>query len=525
MRIPPAFLLWSLSAFAQQPEPEIRGTIYERGSDTPIAGVEVRLFEFGPNEQNFIVRKLVVGGFTGNDGVVSLKPGHLGEFMLEAIKTGYRQTGGPSATLTAESPIQVVRLSLVRPGSLTGRIVDSDGNPLANFPLDIETVDRRSRIGASTDPDGYFVKEVEPGSYLVSVGPPLGMTGRDELVEYSESEFDKIDEDVEPSYWPGGIADREGVLPVPVAGGGRANVGTITVRKTRYYRVHVSLADECAPNERWIYRILTEPRELISNPEQFGGCRKEFLLTGLRPGSHTLAVWVGREVRKWGLIKFTIANRNIEAALRLTPSIGVSGQVKAAEGHKLEELGPVQVLLRPEQGLGAVRPDGPADANGMFKVEASGMFKYETVAWPQQLLSVEVRGPGTYVKEIRYNGLPVRSPRVDMAQGSGFEILLDSGAAALTGKIEGYGELFVVRDGFEPFTIARIPPFQFMGGHRAGESSFTITNLPPGSYRVMVVGRDFEDQMVSPEELAARLARAQKITVEANERKQIDVRQ
>lgn len=514
------FLVAALTAFGQRPEPEVRGTIYERGSDTPIAGAEVQLFEFGPNEQNFIVRRLVVAGFSGTDGTFSLKPGHVGQFSLAASKTGYRQTGGPGATLTTESPVGMIRVSLARPGLLMGRVIDIDGNPVANFPLDIlmgrvsdieNPWDLMGGAQATTDRDGYFRQEVEPGAYIAKVSPRP--TEHDELLEYSEEAFQIVDEDIEPSYWPGGLSDQEGVLPVPVAGGGSGNIGAITVRKTRYYRVHVSLAGECAANELWIYRILTEPRELISNPEQYGGCRQEFLLTGLKPGSHTFAVW-DRDVTAWGLAQFTITNRNVEASLRLTPSIGVSGRVKAADGHKLEELGPVQVLLRPEQGLGASRMDNPVDVDGAFL--------YETVAWPRQLFAAQARKPGTYVKEIRYNGLPMRSPRVDMIPGAGFEVLVDSGAATLTGTIKGFDHMLVVRDGFEPFKIDHLPPFQFMG---AGESTVTVGNLPPGSYRVITVGVNSEDRIKTADELAARLARAQKVSLEINERKQIDVRE
>lgn len=156
---------------------------------------------------------------------------------------------------------------------------------------------------------------------------PMGKTSL--LIKLVTSTF--TDANGAYSLWPGGVKTREEVLPIPVADGSSANAGTITVRKTPYYRAHVSLAGECAPNERWVYRIITKQEGFPPSEEQFGGCRKEFLLTGLTPGEHTLAVWVGRDVNAWGLAPFTITNKNVEVTLCLSPSFSVTGQVKATE--------------------------------------------------------------------------------------------------------------------------------------------------------------------------------------------------
>ncbi len=113
---------------------------------------------------------------------------------------------------------------------------------------------------------------------------------------------------------------------------------------------------------------------------------------------------------------------------------------------------------------------------------------------------------------------------MDMVPGAPFEVMLDSGSATLIGRMQGDDEIFVVKDGFEPFLIGSLPPFQFMSGHRAGEDR-TIPNLPPGTYRVIAVGRDYMDETFRPEDLAQRLARAQKIVLQSNETKSIDVKE
>jgi hypothetical protein len=304
------------------------------------------------------------------------------------------------------------------------------------------------------------------------------------------------------------------VLPVPVAGGARSNAGTIVVSKKNYYRVHVSLAGECGPTERWIYKILSKPEEFPPAQEQFGGCRKDFLLTGLKPGEHSLAVWVGRDVKAWGLAPFMITNANVETTLRLSPSFSVSGQVKAAEGHTLAELGAVEISLRPENGLGVV--------DWVTRSDDKGTFSFKTVAWPQQLLSVQVRESDTYVKEVRHNGLPLRSPYVDVAPGAQIEVLLDKGAATIRGTVPGTNNVvLLVRDGINVPLPQPHNPFQFMFPAQNGTFGMRV---PPGTYRILALPRQFQDEDFTPDDLAQLLARAPKVAVEANQQKTIEVK-
>ena len=234
-----AFVL--VTTFAQTPVPEVRGWIHEAGWTNGLAGVEVGLYEFRPNEQNVLTRQLVLKTFTDNGGNYSLKPGRTGEFILSASKQGYQESGEYLVKPSSVAPIVNLTMALIRPGSLTGRVIDSEGKPLANFRVTIESAKVDFSDQATTDAEGHFAaNNLRPGEYVVSTRPER--KDGEELLEYSDAAFKIVDQDVEPSYWPGGLPDRDGVLPVPVAGGASANVGTKTVRKKPYYRVRVTLA-------------------------------------------------------------------------------------------------------------------------------------------------------------------------------------------------------------------------------------------------------------------------------------------
>ena len=219
-------------------------------------------------------------------------------------------------------------------------------------------------------------------------------------------------------------------------------------------------------------------------------------------------------MKAWGLASFTITNKNVETTLRLSPSFSVVGQVRTAEGRTLTELGGAEISLRPEDGLGVV--------DWVTQPDANGEFSFKTVAWPRQLLSVAVRQSGTYVKEIRYNGLPLRSPYVAVAPGAQLEVVLDKGAATIRGTVQGTNNVvLLIRDGVDIPLPRPYNPFQFMFPPQNGTFGMSV---PPGTYRALALPRDFEDENLTAEDLAQRLARAEKITLKPNEQKSIELK-
>src|SRR3954462_10816238 len=103
MRILLLAFLSSIAAFAQTAE--VRGTVIERGPNTPLPGAQVSLYECVPNGDTLDAR-LFKSITTDARGVFSFAPGHLGDFRLEVTKPGYvtpdegpRNPGGDTFTL------------------------------------------------------------------------------------------------------------------------------------------------------------------------------------------------------------------------------------------------------------------------------------------------------------------------------------------------------------------------------------------------------------------------------------------
>jgi len=526
MRVPLLVLLFGLLAAAQPAAvPEIRGTVVEAGTTTPIPGAEVTIYEFGPNAENFIVNKAVVSTTTDVNGAFSLKPGRFGDFSIAAKKAGYDdRAASRSQPLNTANPVRSIQLALTLPGSLTGRVVDVQGNPVRNQRVVLleRAISRfPGTLSAITNEEGIFIaSKLAPGPYVAQIAPESAR-GDEELLPFTEEAFQIVDEDVEPSYWPGGVSDPDLVLPLTVSGGAIANAGTITVRKVPYYRVRVTNTSDCAPNERWILRLRPAAEAEIAVLDHYAGCQRDFLLTHVPPGSYALGVWTGRDVEKWALAPIVITKENTSTSLNFQGSAAISGRITTVEGVDRTKLGDLQILLRSGNGL----PSPQAVA----EVDASGEITFARVPWTTQWVSVQPRNPETYVKEIRYNGLPLRNYQIDsISTGSTLDIVLDNGAASLDitlkrGEATATGHVLLIAATLTepPRSFSQFPPFTIRAGDPFSNANLT-RNIPPGDYRliVMPVSFDFTDTNL----MASLFAQAEKITLGRGEHKSIEIK-
>lgn len=533
-------LLFTSAAFAQTTVPEIRGIVAEIGTRAPLAGATVTLYEFAPNEQNLMVRKVTATTTTPPDGTFAFRPGHLGRFMVGVAKDGYTSGGNPSdpplvmADLDQKTLVQSIRLLLTRPGTITGRVIDRDGNPVANLHVGLDPIHKPGETfwpgavsSAVTNAEGVFTEQsLTPGNYILSIAPQRrdekAASEGEELAAFTDADFKAIDEDVEPSYWPGGVPSPEQVLPLQVPGGGIANVGTITIRKVPYYRVWVSYKGDCAPNERWTFQVRPAIADRNQPVEQrFASCRNDALLTRLAPGTYELVLWSGRGMTRWAQVPFSIKDQNVEVPLILNDGARITGRVTTPSGGPdLKTLGPIQVVIRSSQGLPSTKTFAPVQ---------DGLFTFDSVPWKSQWASVMTLNPNVYVKEMRYNGLPLRTPDIEASNGSTIDIVVDEGAASLNvllkeGDTPAGGFVVLANASLSDLPPVRPPfePFLFISEIREGP--ITLKNIPPGEYRLIAAPLAQLDQMLDDQTaLSARFSQATKVTLTRGEQKSIEI--
>jgi len=518
-------LLLALAAIAFGQTPEVRGTVIELGSNIPIAGVKVTLSEFVPID-NLVTRKQVSTTFTGTTGAYSFKPGHTGQFYLVVTKEGYvspavrapgsdiSERGGERPTdLTDGKPLVEEHFTLVRPGSIIGRLIDENEKPITDVRV---TIVRRGPTGilnsgvpAVTAIDGSFTGgNLLPGAYLVRVGPPTRASVTS--IAYSEAEAKIVEQDVEVSYWPGGTPDSESALPIQVVPSLATSIGTIRVRKVPYYRAHITADDDCSTNKTWNMSLIDQADSsalLISRPIP---CRQSFILPKLRPGRYELALRSGSpsSAMDWSLTPFAITNRNIAVQATFSPAIDIPIQFAMTGNAPLPSLASTRVSFR--------TPDANLPINDPPRLEKDGRATAR-VSWPLQTLFVDDLPNNLYIKELRYNRTTLSSRTFTPSHGAPLEIILDDNAASLSitvtdrdRPVPGASIFLVKWPPSGPLTRIETnrPATVYRGTDTQGLAN--IEGLAPGEYHIVAIPRETKTTGV----LDPLLRNAQKITLD-----------
>ena len=509
---------------AQTSDPlEIRGVVVEPPLNLGVAGAQVTLYEFAPDQTKTIPRKAVATTSTDGRGTFRLRAEHYGNYDLDVQKDGYNGGGDTAVSLRRDVPQKELHYSIWRPGELTGRVIDEDNKPVEGIGVVVydqgEGVDLEPSV--FTDKDGIFTaKNLPPRQYLVRIGPKA----RDltTVTHFTEDDFKVVDRDFETSFWPGGLDSPQFASGVSVGPGISANLGTIRIRKASYYRLHVSVAEgECGPNESWNFEAFN-----LSNPASNGArsvfpCMSDFLVRNLSPGSYTLVLnneLTGDRARGT-FADMEIASRSTEVTLTMSKGADVSGRVIPADGATLPALDKVHIAL--ETTLGSTT------TFTAVAVSADGAFTVRSLTFPRYSVMVQGLSGSHYVKEIRYNGVAVTDRMFTQYLGAPtkVDIVIDDQPAVLTGS---------VTDGDKPVShslvilmkwpisspVSSIESFELYvrGAIDTDEQGqFRLDGLAPGEYRVLALPEMSLGPRtnVTPHLLTRMLSRAEKVTARA----------
>jgi hypothetical protein len=519
-----AALLFALTALAQgvQDLPQIRGTVTEYASPTAISGARVTLYEFVAPE-GLVIRKQVATAFTNFQGAFSIKPPHAGQYFLETSKPMYltgedlEGLGWGSGRSMMEIPLIIpgddpdnLHFTLIRPGGLTGRVIDENDKPVPDFTviaLSRTTPNRTDR--AVTDKDGVFTfPAIIPSARVIRVGP------RNDTVTPARSAPTKddlalIEQDVETAYWPGGVSDPALALPVKMIPGAVATVGTIRLRKVFYYRARLSYSHECGAKEAWLFTLDNTSRMGLAQ------CGKENLIDKLRPGTHSLAIWTGGAqltpaATNWALVPFSIGSENVEIPISFMPVVEVPGRIVSANASKLPDLSKARIALR---STTEVAPLGPGFVTA--SIGQQGDFVFPKVAWPQHRISFPTLDPSIAIKEIRYAGQRIPDGMITLVPGAAFEIQLDDQPSSVSGNAPPQATVYVTK---WPFASTLDRPYTYTAQADAS-GKFQIPALTPGDYRAIAVR-----STLNVATLNALLSTATRITLEKGALKTVELK-
>jgi 5-hydroxyisourate hydrolase-like protein (transthyretin family) len=505
---------------------EIRGVVLEPGSVLGVAGAEVTLYEFVREADN--ARIAFATASTDLNGAFRFHPPRLGDYYVEVKKTGYvssysfngattplQESTGTLLSLSRDRPSRDVRLSLMRPGELTGRVIDEDGNPAAGVTVEVlnpgASLLSAGAIAATAKDGSFTATKLRPGEYLVRISSwPDGMATA--VPQFSEADAKVVDQRLATSYWPG-VSDEQSAYPVLVSPGSTINVGTITAVKVPAYRVRVSVPGDCRPDDMWEFFAFDDNgngtsmrfanRASFFTPSFSPVSCQDFLVRDLRPGSYQFAL---RNARGWAVAAVDITTSNLDLALTITPDTDVYGRVIAAEGARLPPLDTLKIELKPSNDM--VRP-GPAPST-----VADGRFLFKSVRGLRHQVVVRGLGRQYYVKEVRTDGRVAADGVVTPSEGSQLEIVIDDQPAVLSGSVtEGGKPVSQPIVYLTKWPMSSLNPIVDTTGDNDGR--FQITGLAPGEYRVLaVLAEPIADGLELTKDILPRLwYRAEQLTL------------
>jgi hypothetical protein len=211
-------------------------------------------------------------------------------------------------------------------------------------------------------------------------------------------------------------------------------------------------------------------------------------------------------------VPFSIADENITITAPLERGIRVEGTFIAADGAAQPDFSKLEVWLRPIGMLPFIEIVSPVkpDAKGKFFIAGFPALDSEVY--------VQGTGAGSYVKEIRYNGIPITgdvAPLEKSAIGYSLTIVIDDKAATIGGSVldgdKPVGKPFAILAKWPlPEGLYRRPT-----GTAAGDDQgkFQFAGLAPGEYRVVALRTQDEYLNRPPGALESALAAAEKIEV------------
>jgi hypothetical protein len=409
-----------------------------------------------------------------------------GRFRVEGVapsrydaspqREGFAARIYPPFTVEAGQHVQDINLRLIPLGAISGRVLDTDGDPVSNalvLALRYSYVDGKKELktlgqGRSNDRGEYRIAGLAPGRCYLKFSPDL--LSRRWLNTSLRILGPKPEYDFAATYFPA-ASDLARAVSLDVPPGGELPDNNILLDPDHSYTIRVTLAaNQAGPST---------PMVGISTPSGMGGAfsarygsAHEF--PNLAPGTYSvrgLDAWQGLFVEQ----VVEVVNSDVDVTLTLRPELTIDGIVQVEAGARVAVDG-VRVKLEGDEPSN--NREAAAKPDGTFTIQHVQQTAYQ----------VRVTIPaGGYLKSLRLGKRILASPRIDLAQAAGALSIAVGGDG---GKLEGT-VMSVQGAPIEGAAVVAVPdgPLRdwadLARSAVAGrEGKFEVRDLAPGDYRV-----------------------------------------
>ena len=514
----PVFLVLA-AGFAQTVQPPgdkpatVEGIVSNAVTGDPIPRAHIMLFGTVKNEAK------TFGAISKADGTFSMPGLPAGNFMVQAECTGFvaiRNFGGPNSTRIQVSPGDTksdVKVKLTPNGAITGRVVDSDGQPVEFATVQAEGMGSASN---STDDKGQFrLGGLTPGKYTVRAWQPNMIPAPPEI---------RTDGTAEVHYaqtWFPSSLDEKGASRVQLAAGAEASIEIKLIRAPI-----LGIKGKVVGMPAGVQNASVQVYQ--GNSSRSGSQVKpdgKFELWRVDPGKYRLRAGWSNPGGQWvqtAEAEVDISDSNIEGVeLRYVAPADISGSVQYDD----EQARPPDPTAKPTgpqtaqqrfsvksvTQLGLRPPLGSISMNTSRRVDVSpdGSFTFQQVG-PGRYVITPTWGP-VYVKSLRLGDTEMPDGILDLRNGAGnaaLTVVLSSAVGQISGTVtDSNGPVASATIALVPANSERNPSF----GNSRADGTYTIPGIPPGSYKIAVVdtdemqsigrGKGFQDSAQTAEEI------------------------
>ena len=485
---------------------------------------------------------------TDTDGSFAFSELNPGAYTLSVDRAGYigkQYHTGPqetvsTITLAAGQDLKNVNLTLVRAVTISGTVLDEDGDPMAGAPvrllqrkLSSEPELALERTSFTDSSGKYVFPDLPPGRHYVSAGPEdghvlsaLGMRANTGPALGRPAEY-------YANTWYPGATDRSGAGAIEAFHEDRAGID-IRLLKTPAFLVSgrvtgavpAELVDQ-GPGQV----VLIPAHHSDTRMNSYAGSRAHvagdgaFDFRGERfpPGEYFLIASIASPGKRRLLAsrRLTVGADTGDAVLNLEPLIDVHGHV-AIEGEATANFGPrpgqppnvvMQVDLSP-----AIVPMGPASLDVRSTIAPDGSFTLSGVAPGSYEVRTWVNPDKTWMKSMRLGSVEAVQGRIEITEASA-ATPLQLTLARSVGRIAG-----LVRDdrgnpAGGAVTLFRDPcgPDSAMMMSGVGsDGRLLLSPVAPGTYRVYAWEDIMDAQSYDPDLLKAWESSSVVVTVNEN---------
>ena len=464
-----------------------------------------------------------------------------GEYRSSFEKDGFEQPRdqdsheAPSGIRVSGKDSLQVTLELLPWSTLRGRVVDPDGNPAANVPVEIwgpRTGDVGHQEIVSGSDGSFTFSKLLPGAFTLLAKPRAV-----KVAPNASSRLQTV-----ATFYPSAL-ERSQALPITVRGTGEESGYEIVLRRVPVHRVRGIVRDEKGQPVRGIrvetaqvadsfsrfrttlagveFYLPPVPEFDLADDAVSTGADGVFEFPSVREGGWTIRAaseWqyqedTRRDIQQTGQVRVLVSRGDLDdVEIRLASNFDMTAMIELEEGSKMEGISWAMMLLWPESG--EVEPSSA-------KVNPDGTLAFERV-YPGRyyLLPMAASAVGAYVSAVLFGGRNVLGEAIELTNPPPpMRIVFKGGAGAIRANItaDAASILLVIPSNYQNGGVARSLKC-------AAGTPCEIAGLPPGDYYVAAFDHVDDARLSSVAYLSRLVGRAASVRVEQSALPVVDLR-